>query len=187
MQAVNNRRGQVYFYMVMEALKKLSHGELYQVHCVRIKKLFLLFLKVGWHRYYFQVEGQHIQSSKFLCQHLITLLATLIKIVSIHRYWYKRIIIWDEARMSHKNCFEALDKTLKDVMSSQGLRNIIFGGKVVVLGEDFRQILLVVLRGGRSNIVHTSIWSSYVWDYCQVLTLTKNMRLQQGSGTQNEL
>ncbi|XP_058752595.1 uncharacterized protein LOC131625781 [Vicia villosa] len=90
------------------------------------------------------------------------------------------VIIWDEAPMSHKNCFEALDKTLKDVMSKDGLENTIFGGKVVIFGGDFRKILPVVPRAGRSDIVHASISSSYVWDYFQVLTLTKNMRLQQG-------
>ena len=90
------------------------------------------------------------------------------------------VIIWDEAPMAHKNCFEALDKTLKDVMSDKGFANTIFGGKVVIFGGDFRQILPVVPRAGRSDIVHASICSSYVWDYCQVLTLTKNMRLKNG-------
>lgn len=99
------------------------------------------------------------------------------------------VIIWDEAPMSHKNCFEALDKTLKDVMSKKGVENTIFGGKVVVFGGDFRQILPVVPRAGRSDIVHASISSSYVWDYCQVLTLSKNMRLQEGrdNTSSNEL
>ncbi|XP_050920139.1 uncharacterized protein LOC127137758 [Lathyrus oleraceus] len=83
------------------------------------------------------------------------------------------LIIWDEARMSHKNCFEALDKTLKDVMSDQGLENTIFGGKLVVFGGGFRQILPVVPRGGHSDIAHASFSSSYIWDYCQVLNLTK--------------
>ncbi|XP_058777192.1 uncharacterized protein LOC131651551 [Vicia villosa] len=82
--------------------------------------------------------------------------------------------------MAHKNCFEALDKTLKDVMSKKGLGNKIFGGKVVVFGGDFRQILSVVPRAGRSDILHASICSSYIWDYCHVLTLIKNTRLQQG-------
>ncbi|RZC25469.1 hypothetical protein D0Y65_004247, partial [Glycine soja] len=54
----------------------------------------------------------------------------------------------------------------------------IFGGKVMVLGGDFRQILPVIPRGSRSDIVHATINSSYLWDYCQILTLTKNMRLQ---------
>ncbi|XP_050885358.1 uncharacterized protein LOC127090498 [Lathyrus oleraceus] len=56
------------------------------------------------------------------------------------------VIIWDEAPMSHKNCFKALDKTLKDVMSKKNMQNTIFGGKVVVFGGDFRQILPVVPR-----------------------------------------
>ncbi|KAI5385991.1 hypothetical protein KIW84_072535 [Lathyrus oleraceus] len=90
------------------------------------------------------------------------------------------VIIWDEAPMSHRHCFEALDKTLKDVMSKKGFQNAIFGGKVVVFEGDFRQILPVVPRASRSDIVHASISSSYVWEYCQVLKLTKNMRLRHG-------
>lgn len=64
------------------------------------------------------------------------------------------LIIWDKTPICHKNFFEALDKTLKDVMRYHGLENTIFGGKVVIFGGDFRQILHVVLRGGRYDIVH---------------------------------
>ncbi|XP_058741708.1 uncharacterized protein LOC131614096 [Vicia villosa] len=71
------------------------------------------------------------------------------------------VIIWDEAPMSHKKCFEALDKTLKYVMSKKGLANKVFGGKVV-FGGDFRHILPVVPIVGHSDIVHASISSSYV-------------------------
>ncbi|XP_058747027.1 uncharacterized protein LOC131620017 [Vicia villosa] len=69
-------------------------------------------------------------------------------------------IIWDEAPMAHKTCFEALDKTLKDVMGKKDLANTIFDGKVVVFGGDFRKILPVVPRVGHFDIVHTSIYSS---------------------------
>jgi len=31
-----------------------------------------------------------------------------------------KLIIWDEAPMAHKFCFEALDKSLKDIMSVRG-------------------------------------------------------------------
>ena len=48
----------------------------------------------------------------------------------------------------------------------------------MVFGGDFRQILLVIPRGSRSDIVNATINSSYLWDYWHVLTLTKNMRLQ---------
>ncbi|XP_058733986.1 uncharacterized protein LOC131605674 [Vicia villosa] len=64
--------------------------------------------------------------------------------------------------MSHGNYFEALDKILKDVMTCLGLQDTIFCGKVVVFGGDFRQILHIVPRGGRSDIVHASISPSYI-------------------------
>ncbi|KAF1892832.1 hypothetical protein Lal_00035476 [Lupinus albus] len=53
-----------------------------------------------------------------------------------------KLIIWDEAPMSHKFCFEALDKSLGDIMSTTTNDSLIFAGKVVVFGGDFRQILL---------------------------------------------
>ncbi|XP_058734290.1 uncharacterized protein LOC131606021 [Vicia villosa] len=91
-----------------------------------------------------------------------------------------KLIIWDEAPMAHKHAFEALDRTLKDVMSKYGNSEEIFGGKVVVFGGDFRQILPVVPRGSRSDIVHSAINASYIWRSVEVLTLTHNMRLQSG-------
>jgi len=96
------------------------------------------------------------------------------------------LIIWDEAPMTHKFCFEALDKSLRDIIKDKSSSNKIFGGKVIVLGGDFWQILLVIPRGSRSDIVHATINSSYLWGYCQVLTLTKNMRLQSNIQAANE-
>ncbi|XP_057452382.1 uncharacterized protein LOC130744207 [Lotus japonicus] len=96
------------------------------------------------------------------------------------------LIIWDEAPMVNKYAFEALDRMLRDIMRFQGLENSEkpFGGKVVVLGGDFRQILLVIPKGSRANIVMSTINSSRLWRFCKVLTLTKNMRLF--SNTNNE-
>jgi len=86
--------------------------------------------------------------------------------------------------MAHRYTFECLDRTLKDIMSTADKKyETIFGGKVVVFGGDFRQILPVIPRGNRSDIIHASINSSYIWDHCQVLTLTKNMRLKHGSNS----
>jgi ATP-dependent DNA helicase PIF1 len=39
----------------------------------------------------------------------------------------------------------------------------IFGGKTMVLGGDFRQILLVVPRGGQKDIVSVSLPQSHLW------------------------
>ncbi|XP_058767228.1 uncharacterized protein LOC131640871 [Vicia villosa] len=91
------------------------------------------------------------------------------------------LIIWDEAPMANKFCFESLNKSLRDIMSgiSHASRKV-FGGKVVVFGGDFRQILPVIPRGTRSDIIHATINASYIWDHCKVLRLTKNMPLQIG-------
>jgi hypothetical protein len=51
----------------------------------------------------------------------------------------------------------------------------------VVFGGDFRQILPVIPKGTRSEIVNSWINASYIWDHCKVLTLTKNTRLRQGA------
>ncbi|XP_057415223.1 uncharacterized protein LOC130710086 [Lotus japonicus] len=81
--------------------------------------------------------------------------------------------------MLNKYCFEALDRTLNDIMRHDMACNeyVPFGGKVVVLGGDFRQILPVISKGSRSDIVGSTINASYLWKHCKVLRLTKNMRL----------
>ncbi|XP_024964349.1 uncharacterized protein LOC112504609 [Cynara cardunculus var. scolymus] len=52
---------------------------------------------------------------------------------------------------------------------------MLFGGKVVVFGGDFRQILPVIPNASRQDIVNASLTSC--WKKCKVLRLTKNMRL----------
>ncbi|XP_022041325.1 uncharacterized protein LOC110943902 [Helianthus annuus] len=97
------------------------------------------------------------------------------------------LIIWDEAPMVHKHAFDALDRTMNDIFNieTSNRSNIRFGGKVIVLGGDFRQILPVVPNGGRQEIVNASISSSYLWNTCKLLRLTKNMRLTVGSSASN--
>ncbi|XP_076939458.1 uncharacterized protein LOC143608197 [Bidens hawaiensis] len=92
------------------------------------------------------------------------------------------LIIWDEAPMIHKQAFEALDRTLNDVMNgdSGNTSETAFGRKVVVFGGDFRKILPVVTNGIRSECVNAYNNSSYIWSKCKVLKLTKNMRLTVG-------
>ena len=90
-----------------------------------------------------------------------------------------KLIIWDEAPMMHRYCFEALDRTMRDIIRSPN-KGKPFGGKVVVLGGDFRQILPVVPKGSRADIVHASLNYSHLWRHCKVIKLTKNMRLLAG-------
>ncbi|XP_058783039.1 uncharacterized protein LOC131657687 [Vicia villosa] len=98
-----------------------------------------------------------------------------------------KLIIWDEAPMIHKHSFEVVDKMFRDILRVSNLRSmkVPFRGKVVVLDGDFRQILPVIPKGTRQDIVHASINFSYLWQFCRVLTLTKNTRLKSTSSCSN--
>ncbi|XP_010480897.2 PREDICTED: uncharacterized protein LOC104759696 [Camelina sativa] len=65
------------------------------------------------------------------------------------------LIIWDEAPMSHRHTFEALDRTLRDLLSTEdcSANEKPFDGKTVLLGGDFRQILPVIPHGTRADTV----------------------------------
>ncbi|XP_056855869.1 uncharacterized protein LOC108836073 [Raphanus sativus] len=95
------------------------------------------------------------------------------------------LIIWDEAPMMSKHCFESLDRSLVDIMKIK--EKMPFAGKVVVLGGDFRQVLPVINGGSRAEIVMNSLNRSHLWKHCKVLKLTKNMRLLSTDMTAEEL
>ncbi|XP_057744973.1 uncharacterized protein LOC130962826 [Arachis stenosperma] len=98
------------------------------------------------------------------------------------------LIIWDETPMLNKMCFEALDRTLRDLVSvtDQHKSHQPFGGKVVILGGDFRQILPVISKGSRHDILTSAINLSHLWSFCKVLKLETNMRLLMSSSNQDE-
>ena len=64
-----------------------------------------------------------------------------------------RLIVWDEAPMAPKEALEAADSLLRDLMNTDER----FGGKVIVLGGDFRQVLPVMPHCSREDIVFHSI------------------------------
>ncbi|KAB2622252.1 hypothetical protein D8674_024434 [Pyrus ussuriensis x Pyrus communis] len=91
------------------------------------------------------------------------------------------LIIWDEAPMNHKHCFEALDKSLSDILShsNDSNRSAPFGGKPFLLGGDFRQILPVIPAGTKEETIDASLNNSYLWPFFKVFQLKENMRLSQ--------
>ena len=82
--------------------------------------------------------------------------------------------------MTHRHAFEAVDRTLRDLMKAVDplLEEKPFGGKVVVFGGDFRQILLVVIKGRREDIVGSCLRRSILWTHVKLIKLKINMRLQ---------
>ncbi|XP_019239881.1 PREDICTED: ATP-dependent DNA helicase PIF1-like [Nicotiana attenuata] len=61
--------------------------------------------------------------------------------------------------MMHRYCFEALDRTLRDILRFKDASNLDrpFGGKTVVLGGDFRQILPVIPKAIGDGIIGNSV------------------------------
>jgi hypothetical protein len=58
------------------------------------------------------------------------------------------------------------------------LKDMLFGGKVVVMGGDFRQILHVVPRGTKGQIVDASLnRSAVLWHRVKVHQLHENMHV----------
>ena len=55
---------------------------------------------------------------------------------------------------------ETLDRSLQDIMGC----NQPFGGKVMVFGGDFRQVLPVVPWGSRAQITDATLQQSYIWE-----------------------
>ncbi|XP_076896951.1 uncharacterized protein LOC143550109 [Bidens hawaiensis] len=71
------------------------------------------------------------------------------------------LIIWDEAPMIHKHAFEALDRTLNDVMNgdSANTSEALFGGKCKVLKLTKNMRLLVGCRSSEvENIKEFADW-----------------------------
>jgi PIF1-like helicase len=83
-------------------------------------------------------------------------------------------VIFYECLMTHRHCFEALDRTFQDIRNCRKR----FGGLTMIFGGDFQQILPVVPKGSRADIVDACLQKSYLWSDIIVLKLRINMRLE---------
>ena len=81
------------------------------------------------------------------------------------------LIITDEASVVSIHAFNAIDRKLRDITR----HNIPFGGKVVLIGGDFRQVLSIVCHGCPSCIVENCIKRSEMWTRINKLYLKVNM------------
>nr|GFC77944.1 ATP-dependent DNA helicase PIF1-like [Tanacetum cinerariifolium] len=66
-----------------------------------------------------------------------------------------KLIIWYKAPMIQSYCYEAFDRTLRDIYRSVNSKpsDHVFGIKVVLFGGDFRQILRVIPNACVSIVV----------------------------------
>ena len=84
-----------------------------------------------------------------------------------------KAIVVDEAPMTNKLAFEALDRTLRDLTG----KDQPMGGMCMLLCGDFRQILPVIQGGTRGNIVDSCLKKSFLWEHVVVKHLHTNMRV----------
>ncbi|KAK9750512.1 hypothetical protein RND81_02G202000 [Saponaria officinalis] len=88
------------------------------------------------------------------------------------------LIIWDEASMARKESVEALDQLLRDLCNP----DLIFGGKLIVFGGDFRQVLPVVQHKSIREVVKLSMVASAIWPHLTKFSLTINIRAKNDPG-----
>jgi hypothetical protein len=75
--------------------------------------------------------------------------------------------------MQNKHIMETVDRSFRDLRDSDKP----FGGLSVVFGGDFQQILPVVVKGSRAEIVSSCMQRSSLWRSFTILHLRQNMRL----------
>ncbi|CAF1615884.1 unnamed protein product, partial [Didymodactylos carnosus] len=83
-----------------------------------------------------------------------------------------QVFIWDEAPMAPSYALNAVDILLRDIMNIDAP----FGGKIMILDGDFRQVLPVIRFANRSELTAASLKSSNLWSYFRVMHLHQNMR-----------
>jgi hypothetical protein len=90
-----------------------------------------------------------------------------------------RLIVWDECSMIHRHAFEAIDHLLRDIMNAP---EVPLGGKCIVFGGDFRQILPVIPGASSAETIEMCIKASPLWTQVTTLCLSGNLRLLSNAG-----
>ena len=87
--------------------------------------------------------------------------------------------------MAVKNIFKAVEILFTDCMSYNNHlfqnTNHKFGGQKIIFCGDFRQVLPVVKRGNRTQIVNATIKKTDFWKNVIKLKLTENMRIKSAA------
>ncbi|CAG8712834.1 3934_t:CDS:1, partial [Acaulospora morrowiae] len=82
--------------------------------------------------------------------------------------------------MTHRYAPEAVDRILRDIIENDH----IFSGKIVLFRGDFRQVLPVICKGTRAQIVNAALNKSYLWNHIHIFSLTTNMRVIQADNSE---
>ncbi|CAG8688558.1 23079_t:CDS:1 [Cetraspora pellucida] len=89
--------------------------------------------------------------------------------------------------MAYRNALEALNQILQNLIKAidSFFEHLPFGNKVVIFGDDFCQILSIVVKGSHENIIRFCLKCSLLWTNIDVMFLKTNMRLLNFTNTSN--
>jgi hypothetical protein len=78
------------------------------------------------------------------------------------------LIVWDEAPVNHKYCFEAPDRPLRDILSDShpAAQGNVFGGITIAFGGE---TLPVIQNSTKQQILPACIANSFLWNKCILL------------------
>nr|GEW29935.1 DNA helicase [Tanacetum cinerariifolium] len=129
------------------------------------------------------VYGYGGTGKTFLWKTIISSLRLLGKIVlAVASSADTDLIIWDDAPMNDRRCFEVLNRSLRDIINRPSL----FRGKSIMLGGDFMQTFPVKKGASKTEVIASCISESALWPSFKVLTLKQNMRLSRPDITLEE-
>jgi hypothetical protein len=94
-----------------------------------------------------------------------------VKPTSSHATYLRSVSLFiiDEASMVMAHALNAIDRMLRDITSV----DVPFGGKIFLLGGDFRQVLPVIPRNPRAVVIENCMKSSPLWPNFTIFRLTK--------------
>lgn len=92
-----------------------------------------------------------------------------------------KLLIFDEIGSAHRYMIEAIDRTLRDITNI----NEVFGGIVVLFCGCFRQILPIIPKATKPEILAASVKASPIWRTVKTYKLSENLRcIDQSFATQ---
>ncbi|CAG8683671.1 2635_t:CDS:1, partial [Acaulospora morrowiae] len=77
--------------------------------------------------------------------------------------------------MASCQSLNVIEAGLRDLMQN----SVPFGGKIIILGGDFRQVLPIVRHGSCIAQVNASLKRSSLWALFQKFQLNQNMRVKE--------
>jgi hypothetical protein len=85
------------------------------------------------------------------------------------------VIIIDEISMVPKHALDIIDRKLRELMNI----DLPFGGKIMIVAGDFRQVLPIERRAGRGDLINLSVTKSSLWNFFKIFKLIENKRAAQ--------